>query len=289
MYAPVKLACIQMQAVCGDLESNLEKAKRMCLEACENGANLLVLPEVFHVGSCVTDRAAAYACAEPVPGGPTVKMMLAIAKEKGVYLCGSLIERCGECLYNTAVLAGPEGLIGTYRKLHLCGTETLCYEPGDLGIPVFQTKLGRIAMLICLDAYYPETFRIAALQGADIVLVPFNSADVHEKRRMPEGCHTALTVLCQAAAVSNHMFVVGCNRTGKSGSYLSAGQSIIANPWGMSEVPVAPYDRETILYAEVDLSESRRKHINPYNNRLGDRRIDVYSRTLGYVPEKYQE
>lgn len=288
MYAPVKLACIQMQAEAGNLQGNLEKAERMCLEACENGANLMILPEVFNVGSSIYDRVSAYACAETIPDGPTVRMMKKVSEEKQVWLCGSLIERDGVNLYNTAVLTGPAGLIGIYRKLHLCGNETLYFEPGDRGIPVFHTELGRIAMLICLDAYYPETFRIAALQGADIILVPFNSEDAHEKRRMPEGCHTALTVLCQAAAVSNHIFVVGCDRTGKSGSYLSAGQSIIANPWGMPEVPIAPFDRETILYAQIDLSESRRKNINPCNNRLGDRRIDVYSRTLGYVPEKYQ-
>lgn len=286
MVAPVKIACIQMSVIPGDKDACLAKAEKMILEACANGAELLVLPEVFN-GQAEAARADAYRYAETIPGGKTSEMMIRLAKENKVYICGSFYEREGVDLYNTDILAGPDGLVGKYRKLHLCGNEPLKLEPGNMGIPVFRTPLGRIALLVCLDAYYPETFRIAALQGADIVCVSFNAGDFHEERNMPEGWYTAMPVLCQAAALSNHIFVVGCNRVGACGNYVSAGQSVIAGQWGMPVVPMAPHDQETILYAEVDLSDSRRKHFSPTDSRLANRRLDVYSPMLGYETEKY--
>lgn len=259
----------------------------MILEACENGAELLVLPEIFNVGSVAPNREAAYRVSEPVPEGPTTRMLLSLAAEKQVYICGSIAEADGVDLYNTAVLVGPEGFVGKYRKLHLNGNEYLYYEPGDLGIPVFHTKLGRIAMLICADAYNPETFRIATVQGADIVCVMFHSMDAHDSRKLPEGCHTMVPTLCMAGAVSNHIAVVGCNRVGESNGYVAAGQSVIANHWGAPVAPIAPHDRETILYAGIDLSDSRRKHFSPTTSRLANRRLDVYDTLLGYDPGLY--
>jgi len=286
MIAPVKIACIQMSAEFGNKDANLKKAEQHILEACENGANLLVLPENFN-GSFEHTRQAAYAYAEPIPSGETSRMLIRLAEEKGVYVCGSFVEQDGIKLYNTSILVGPEGYIGKFRKLHLCGPEQYMYEPGDLGIPVFHTKLGRIALLICLDSYNPETFRIATLQGADIICVSYNAGDYHDVWNMPEGVHTAMPWLCLANAMSNHVFVVGCNRVGAYPGYTSAGQSVIASQWGMPVVPIAPHDREAILYAEVDLSEARKVHISDTDSRTKNRRTDVYDAMLGYDPAKY--
>ncbi len=288
MVAPVKIACIQMSIEYGNKAGNLENAEKHIVEACENGANLIVLPEVFN-GAQDNTREDAYASAEVIPSGDTSQMMLRLAKERQVFICGSFPESDGVDLFNTSILVGPDGYIGKYRKLHLCGSEPFKLEPGNLGIPVFHTKLGRIALLICLDAYYPETFRIAALQGADIVCVSFNAGDFHEARNRPEGVYTAMPALCQANALSNHIFVVGCNGVGKCGNSVYAGQSVISSQWGMPIVPIAPHDREAILYANVDLSESRRKHFTETDSRLANRRLDVYSSLLGYDPGKYQK
>ena len=287
MNAPVKIACIQMHSEYQDLEKNLETARRMILEACDNGANLMVLPEIFNVGSAAPNRAAAYRVSEAVPEGTTTQTLLQLAREKKVYICGSIVEREGVDLYNTAIFVGPDGFIGRYRKLHLNGDEFLYYEPGNLGIPVFRTELGRIALLICADAYNPETFRIATMQGADLVCVMFHSSDAHESRKLPEGCYTMAPVLCMAGAVSNHIAVVCCNRVGESNGMVAAGQSLIANYWGAPVSPIGPYDKEAILYAEVDLSDSRRKHFTPTTSRLDNRRTDVYDRMLGYDPKQY--
>lgn len=284
MFSPVKIAAIQIEPYFHEVDRNLEKAKKYILEACENGAEIIVLPEVFNVGSAGKCRRDVYRVAEEVPGGKTCDMLLSLAKEKGVYIAGSMVEKEGMDLYNTAVLVGPDGIVGKYRKTHLCSNEFLWYEPGNLGIPVFHTPFGRIALLICMDTYFPETFRIAALQGADLVIVPYASGDYGKAYGMPEEIHTPLTVLCMAASVSNHFYVVGCNRVGTCNGLHAGGQTIITNPNGGISAPIAPWDEETIVYAEVDLVESRRRNTNPTNNRLTCRRTDLYSADLGYSP-----
>lgn len=287
MNAPVKIACIQMAPEAIIKDQNLAKAEQMILEACANGANLLVLPELFNINPTYNNRSEVYTVAESIPTGKTTKLLIRLARENGVYICGSFLEQDGVDLFNTCVLVGPAGFIGKYRKLHLCGTENYYLEPGNLGIPVFHTPIGKIALLICLDAYYPEAFRIAALQGADIVCACFAGDECQASRGLPEGCHTIISALCMANAVSNHIYVVGCNRVGDFHGVLKAGQSVIANHWGAPVVPIAPHDRETILYAEVDLCDSRRKHFSPTDSRLANRRVDVYDSMLGYQKEKY--
>lgn len=282
MNSPVKIACIQMASEHHDKTQNIIKAEQFILEACKNGANLLVLPEVFNICASGGNREEVYSNAEPIPDGETTQKLIALAKEHSVYICGSLIEQDGIDLYNTSILVSPNGLIGKYRKLHLCGSENYYLEPGDLGIPVFHTPIGKIALLICLDAYYPETFRIATLQGADIVCASFAGDEVQSSRGFPKECHTVIPALCMANAVANHIFVVGCNRTGSYNGVKKAGQSAIVNQWGAPVVPIAPHDQETILYAEVDLCDSRRKHFSPTDSRLANRRVDVYDSMLGY-------
>ena len=286
MNAPVSIACIQMHAAYQEKEANLRHAEALIVEACKNGADLLVLPEFF-TDTSSQNRAEAYEQAESIPHGETTRMLLRLSREYGVHICGSFMERDGVDLYNTAILTGPDGLVGKYRKLHLCQSELYYFEPGDLGIPVFHTPLGRIALLICLDAYYPETFRIAAMEGADIACVMFNAMDVQQERNMPEQLYTPMPILCMANALSNHMYVVGCNRVGVCNDYVSAGQSIIVNPWGAPVVPVAPHDREATLHAQVDLCDTRRRYISSTNSRLGNRRTDLYDPMLGYDPTRY--
>ena len=284
MFSPVKIAAIQIEPYFHEVDRNLEKAKKYILEACENGAEIIVLPEVFNVGSAGNCRKEVYSVAEEIPSGKTFKMLMELAREKGVYITGSMVEKDGIDLYNTSVLVGPEGLVGKYRKTHLCCNEFLWYEPGDLGIPVFHTPFGRIALLICMDSYFPETFRIAALNGADLVCVSYASEDLGKAYNLPEGVHTPLTTLCMAASTCNHIYVVGCNRVGSCNGLKAGGQTIITNPKGGICAPIAPWDEETIVYAEVDLVQSRRRNQNPTNNRLTCRRTDLYSADLGYSP-----
>ena len=288
VQAPARVACVQMEVVQGDKKSNLDAARRLILEACEKGANLLILPELFNTGSMITDRAEAYALAESIPDGASVTLLLELAQTHGVYVVASVLERQGADLFNTAVLVGPDGLVGKYRKLHPCEDEVYWVEPGDLGLPVFHTPIGRIAMLICLDAYYPETARICAIQGADIICIPSNWMDVKESRALPDPYWTMAPVLCMANALSNHILVAGVNCVGYQRGRHFPGQSVIAGPWGAPVAGPAGQEEE-ILYADVDLCDSRRKYFHPTNSRLANRRTDVYSADLGYHPEKYHQ
>ncbi len=287
MFSPLKIACIQIEPYFHEVDRNLEKAETYIREAARNGARLILLPEVFNVGSAGNCREEVYSVAEKVPGGKTCERLSSLAKELAVYLTGTMVEQDGIDLYNTSVFIGPEGFVGKYRKTHLCSNEFLWYEPGNLGIPVFRTPYGRIALLICMDSYFPETFRIAALQGADLVCVSYASQNFSKAYNMPEGIHTPLVPLCMAASASNHIYVAACNRVGTCNSMTAGGQSMITNPKGGICAPIAPWNEETIVYAEVDLVESRRKNQNATNNRITCRRTDLYSSDLGYDPEKW--
>lgn len=288
IQSPARVACVQMELVQSDKAKNLDTARRMVGEAAGRGANLLVLPEMFNSGCMIGSRAEAYALAEPVPGGQSTRLLLELARTHGVYLVASLLERKGPDLYNTAVLAGPEGLVGKYRKLHPCEDEVYWVEPGDLGLPVFHTPIGRIAMLICLDAYYPEAARVCAMQGADIICIPSNWMDVKESRQLPDPYWTMAPVLCMANALSNHVLVVGTNCVGMLGGRHFPGQSVVASPWGAPIAGPAGQEEE-IICVDVDLCDSRRKYFHPTNSRLANRRTDVYSGDLGYCPDKYTQ
>src|SRR5262249_56129819 len=163
-----------MQPVIGKVEDNVAHSIGLINRAIERGAELIVLPELSNTGYMFKSREEAFALSEPVPDGPTVKAWSEIAAKHKLHLVAGICERDGARLFNSAVLIGPDGYIGTFRKVHLWNEENLFFEPGDLGFPVFHTPIGRIGIAICYDGWFPETYRLAALQGADIVCVPTN-------------------------------------------------------------------------------------------------------------------
>jgi predicted amidohydrolase len=173
-------------------------------------------------------------------------------------------EREGENLYNTAVLVGPGGLLGRYRKMHLFMDEKDIFEPGDLGLPVFDIGLCRIGMLICFDWMFPEVWRILALKGADIICHPSNLV-------IPGLCQKAVPV----HSVCNRVFVVTANRIGVERDLTFTGLSTIADP--RSNVLLqASSDREEVGLVEIDPSLARNKQATPRNHIFDDRRPDQY-------------
>lgn len=274
---PVNVACIQMDIRLKDKDYNLARASRLVARACQKGAELIVLPELFSTGYFFDSRQDVYAYGEPVPGGRTASALIEMAQRHSIYLAASMIELDQCDLYNTAILAGPDGFIGKYRKLHLCGDEIFWFEPGNLGLPVFHTPIGKISMLICLDGFYPETYRICALQKADIICIPTNWSEVS----LPEPYKTMGPVLTMANALSNHIFIAACTRVGAEPGLNYPGQSIIAGPDG-GPVAGPAGDQEEIVYAVCNLALTRKRYLNETNSRLGNRRTDVYGEYLGY-------
>ena len=136
----VTIACCQIEPHVGCKEENVEKALRFAGEAASQGANVILLPELANTGYVFNTREEAFGLAEAVPGGETTQRWVRFARDHGVYLTAGIAEREDRRLYTSSVLIGPDGYIGSYRKLHLWNREKLFFEPGDLGLPVYHTR-----------------------------------------------------------------------------------------------------------------------------------------------------
>jgi N-carbamoylputrescine amidase len=273
------VACVQMQPSFGDVTLNAERSLQLIDEAAKKGANLVVLPELCNTGYMFASREEAFAIAEEIPAGPTVAAWIACAARHRLHLVAGICERAGASLYNSAVVIGPDGFVGTFRKVHLWNEEALYFEPGDLGFPVFHTPIGRIGVAICYDGWFPETFRLCALQGADIVCVPTNWVPIPGQA---EGRQAMANILAMGAAHSNSMFIACADRVGSERGQAFEGQSIIVSYTGWPVAGPASRDSEEIVLAEVNLSEARRKrNWNAFNQVLRDRRTDIYDEMLG--------
>jgi predicted amidohydrolase len=270
--AVVEIACIQMEPTVGDREANLRKSLGMIEEAASHGARLIVLPELCNSDYVFESRDEAFELAELVANGPTVRAWIEIAARSGLYIVAGISERAGDVLYNSSVVIGPHGHMGTFRKVHLWNQENLYFEPGDIGYPVVKTPIVRIGTFICYDFWFPESFRLCALQGADIVFVPTNWVPIPGQSPSREAMATH----------SNSVFIAAADRVGSERGQPFIGQSLIVSYTGWPIGGPASPDREEIVYAEANLADARRKrNWTEYNHVLRDWRGDVYAEMLG--------
>ena len=283
--SPVRVAVVQFDPQVGTQHSqnNLHNSLQLALQAAKNGANLIVLPELANTGYLFANRQDAFRHAEGVPDGPSVCAWLDFAQQHQVYLVAGLAEQEGMQLFDTAVLLGPDGFIGKYRKAHLWNKEKLWFTPGDLGFPVFETPIGRIGLMICWDVWFPEVPRLLSLQGADIIC-SLNNWVWTPPPLFDNAGKCMASYLTMTAAHVNNVFIAAANRIGEEQGERYLGCSLIAgtNGWPIGEV--APADEQAILYADVDLSTARSAPIwNNLNDLCRDRRVDVYESMLGYL------
>ncbi|MEN8263311.1 MAG: nitrilase-related carbon-nitrogen hydrolase [Nitrospirota bacterium] len=261
----MKAAFFQFSPVFGEKEKNFKK-----VVSAVRGAelDLVVLPEFFATGYQFVSSEEVAALAEPVPAGPTTDILSELSREKGIYIAAGLPEKAGDKYYNSAVLTGPEGFIGVYRKTHLFFEEMQYFTPGDTGFKVWNTDIGRIGIMICFDWFYPESMRSLALLGVEVVAHPSNLV-------LPF-CPDAMPVRC----LENMVFAVTANRIGTESrkqdqSLTFIGKSEIVSPKG--EILIrAPEDREVLMVNEIDPMLARDKSLNPYNSIFNDRRPDKY-------------
>lgn len=273
------VASIQMEPRVGRKSENLAHSVELIERAAARGATLVVLPELANTGYAFADRAEALALAEPVPDGPSTQAWMDVARRCRVHLVAGMAERAQERLYNAAVVLGPDGYLGTYRKLHLWGRENLFFAPGDSGLPVFETEWGRLGVLICYDGWFPETYRLLAMQGADVVAVPTNWVPMAGQ---PADRPAMANTLTMAHAHSNALSIVCASRTGSERGQPFIGQSLIVGAQGWPLAGPASAQAEEILYARLDLQAARRgRQLNAFNHVLGDRRSDIYDAMLG--------
>jgi N-carbamoylputrescine amidase len=277
----VKVGLVQMSCS-GDAKSNMDKAIAGIKDAAAKGANIVCLQELFtSLYFCDVEDYENFKLAESIPG-PSTDVLSAVAKEAGVVVIASLFEKRAQGLYHntTAVLDADGTYLGKYRKMHIPDDpayfEKFYFTPGDLGYKMFETKYGKIGVLICWDQWYPEAARLTALMGAEILFYPtaIGWATSQDEATNTEQ-YNAWQTIQRSHAVANGVHVVSVNRVGleQNGAMKFWGGSFISNPFG-SLIVKASHDQEEVIVTELDLSktDSYRTHW-PF---LRDRRIDSY-------------
>lgn len=262
----MQVGYFQFNPIFGEVTRNLETVSaRLAGVECD----LLVLPELFNTGYQFVSADEARSLAEDVPGGPTTSRLIQIAADRRMHLVAGLAERAGDQLYNSAVLVGPTGLIGVYRKAHLFFEETLFFAPGDTGFPVYDIGPARVGLMVCFDWYYPESARTLALKGADVIAHPSNLV-------LPN-CPDAMVTRC----LENRVFAVTCNRIGSEErggktklTYI--GHSEVVTPKGEILTRATP-DQDALAIVEIDPLQARNKRLTPYNDLLAGRRPELYA------------
>jgi predicted amidohydrolase len=273
----VTLAAVQFEPKIGFKDDNMKRSLELIEDAAKQGANLIVLPEMCNTGYIFDTREECFAAMERIPEGPSTQAWMKAAKELNVYICAGIGEIDAEGkAYNACVLVGPDGYIGTHRKIHLWNDDKVYFEPGNLGYQVFHTPIGRIAMIICFDMWYFESFRILSMMGADIVCCPTNWVDGYPVELNTLGPH-----LCLVNSSCNNIFIVAADRIGTERECTFPGKSCITGPEGWWRAGPASFDQEEILTATVNLMEARRLNWNLMNVVHRDRRVDLYDEMLG--------
>ncbi len=263
----MKLGFLQFAPALGDVQATMNAIERLIAAA--EGVDLLVLPELCNSGYNFRSAAEAWRTAEEIEDSTFLHFLEALCRQRGCHIVSGFNERAGNHLYNTAVLIGPQGYLGHYRKLHLFMNEKDYYQPGDAGLPVFDIGPCRVGMLVCFDWLFPEVWRILALEGADVICHPSNLV-------LPGLAQSAVPI----RALTNRVYVVTANRIGTEGDLTFTGLSIIAGPRGELLAQAAP-EGEEVCVVEVDIELARDKDITPRNNVFVDRRPEVYAPLLG--------
>ena len=267
-------------------EENLQRSINGIRQAAQQGAQLILLPELHtSLYFCQTEATQNFDLAEPIPGA-TSQQLADVARELQVVIVASLFEKRAAGIYhNTAVVLERDGsLAGRYRKMHIPDDpgyyEKFYFSPGDLGFQPIATSVGKLGVLICWDQWFPEAARLMALAGADLLLYPTAIGwdpqdDAAEQQRQRDAWQTVQ----RAHAVANGLPVLSCNRIGieQDPQAESAihfwGSSFVAGPQG-EMLAQAATDQDAVLQVELDLQRGEAvRRIWPY---LRDRRIDAY-------------
>ncbi|MFN8474364.1 MAG: carbon-nitrogen hydrolase family protein [Anaerolineae bacterium] len=287
----VTVAAAQMTSRVDDRDANLRRAADLVGQAAASGAQLVVLPEMFSIDYVAfTNRdPALFQRAEPMDG-PTVRAMRQVAREHHVWLVPSFFEKeVAGVGYDTAVLIDPRGevvgkyrkthtavlidprgeVVGKYRKTHIAllsslegGQEKFFFKAGN-SLPVFDTPLGKLGILICYDRGFPEAWRVLVLQGAEIILVPITTTD-----------HDGFAEMARTRCFENGVFGVFVNRCGQEDWKSFFGGSLIAGPRG--ELLAQAGGDEAVLIATLNLDTIEPTRLRlPY---LRDRRPELYAR-----------
>lgn len=261
----MQVGFVQNNPVFGDVQNNLGRIEELLAG---HRAELFVLPELFATGYQFKSMEESGSFAELVPGGIITSALTALAKKMNAYFIAGLAEREGKQVYNSAIITGPEGYIGKYRKIHLFDTEKDCFQKGDLPLQVFDIAGAKIGVMICFDWRFPETARALALMGAEVIAHPSNLVLTH--------CPQAMITRC----LENRVFGITADRVGIEnridGDPLNfIGQSQVVDPNGNILIRASIADEE-VHTVHLDLDLARDKFLTTRNHLFKDRRTDLY-------------
>lgn len=250
----------------GEVDNNIDTIKRLAADA--SAADLLVFPELGLTGYEFKDAAEAQHFAEPFGKGPTANALCDISTTHNMTAIIGYPELSDGKAYNACMMATSDGALHNYRKIHLFSRENDLFEPGDAAPTVTETPAGRVGMMICFDWFFPETARMLAVKGAQIIAHPSNL--------VLQFCQRAM----YARSVENRVFTITANRIGtedRAGRSLTfTGASQILDPQG-NTLGQAPDDLEGLALAQVEVTDADQKVLNEHNHLLNDRRTALYT------------
>lgn len=284
-----KFALVQM-SMSEKCEENIAKADEFIAKAAGEGADLLLLPELFERHYfCQIENYDFFSYAEEETTSKTIAHFQEMAKKYHIVLPISFFEKDGNCYFNSLEMIDADGkILGKYRKSHIptgeCYEEKFYFAPGDTGFKVFSTQAGRIGIGICWDQWFPETARILALEGAEVLLFP---TAIGSEPVLPKDSKDHWQNVMKGHAAANIMPVLAANRVGVEtygkSSLTFFGSSFIADEYG-NFVEAANRKEEKILLAEFDLDQIEKERVDWGVFR--DRRTDLYGDLLKLSAKK---
>ena len=269
--ARTNIACAQIDSVLGDTKANLEKILTFIRAAGERDARLVMFPECALTGYAYDSLAEAKPFAEPLDG-PAAEAIARACGETGGYVVAGFIEADGDSYYNAAMLVGPDGVVGNYRKAHLpfIGIDRFL-TPGDRQFQVHELPFGKIGLNICYDISFPEAARALKLLGAELVALITN---------WPTAAWRSPEFVANTRALENHLFYAATDRVGTERGWQFIGRSKVVDCNG-DTLAEASASEEELMVVAVDFAEANNNHnVNvpgAYEvDRLQDRRPDLY-------------
>ncbi len=276
MSGELRISCCQLAPPVGHPDDAVELAREALTAAIDDGAQIVVLPELVNSGYVFESLDEAREAAVGADG-ELFEWWAREARRGEAIVIGGFCELGDDgTLFNSCALVDGDGVRAVYRKIHLWGEEPLWFAAGDQPAPVVETRYGRIGLAICYDIEFPELTRGLALAGADLLALPTNWP------RDPDGVdpRPILHSLALTTAYLNRVFVAVCDRCGvERGVEFEAG-SVIAAPYGKLLTETAAERAPRTVHADVDLLSARHKRTGPRNDAFEDRRPDQYGSAL---------
>ena len=268
MRTTKRVGYFQFRPIFGNLAAN----RQAITEALKGArADLIVLPELAFTGYAMVDRETLATLAEDPSDSPSIDVLKELCISGNYHIVAGFAERAGSRLYNAALLVGPDGLVAIYRKIHLFGFESELFDPGPDEPEVYDIGGLKVGMMVCFDWIFPETARLLALAGADLIAHPSNL--------VLDWCQKSMVIRC----LENNLFAVTANRWGseeRAGkSLIFTGGSQITAPRGVI-LSSAATEGDDLRIVDIDIRTARNKYITAENHLLNDRRPALYENLI---------